>query len=80
MDIMHNDLEKSACSLYPEIRKTKKEMELLLQKKVFMTGSGSSLFALFTKHENACSGFDKLLTKWTKSKKKVFITSFRQSL
>jgi len=74
-DIMHNDLERSACRLYPEIRETKEEMELLLQKKVFMTGSGSSLFALFSKYENACKGFDKVLKK---SSKKIFLTSFRQ--
>ncbi|MEN8211483.1 MAG: 4-(cytidine 5'-diphospho)-2-C-methyl-D-erythritol kinase [Thermodesulfobacteriota bacterium] len=79
-DIMHNDLEESACRLYPEIRKTKEEMELLLERKVYMTGSGSSLFALFTEHENAKKGYEKLLSKWNKSKKKVFLSSFKQSL
>ena len=74
-DIMHNDLEESACRLYPEIKKAKEEMELLLEKKVFMTGSGSSLFALFTEHENAYKGYEKLLTKWNKSK--VFLSSFK---
>ena len=78
--IMHNDLEESACRLYPEIRKTKEEMELLLGREVFMTGSGSSLFALFTEYENANKGYEKLLLKWNKNKKKVFLSSFKQSL
>ncbi len=79
-DIMHNDLEESACRLYPEIRKAKKEMELLLKKKVFMTGSGSSLFALFTKQENAYKGYEKLLAKWNRNKKKIFLSSFKQNM
>ncbi len=76
-DIMHNELEESACRLYPEIRETKEEMELLLERKVFMTGSGSSLFALFTENENAKKGYEKLLLKWNKSKKKLFLSSFK---
>lgn len=79
-DIMHNELEESACRLYPEIRETKEEMELLLERKVFMTGSGSSLFALFTKHGNAAKGYEKLLSKWNKSNKKIFLSSFKHSL
>ena len=76
-DIMHNELEKSACRLYLEIMETKEEMELLLERKVFMTGSGSSLFALFTEHENANKGYEKLLSKWNKSKRKLFLSSFK---
>jgi 4-diphosphocytidyl-2-C-methyl-D-erythritol kinase len=79
-EIMHNDLEESACRLYPEIRTTKEEMELVMGKRVFMTGSGSSLFALFTKFEKAEKGYEKLLTKWNKSKKKAFLSSFRQCM
>ena len=75
-DQMHNDLEESACRLYPEIKETKEEMVVLLQRKVYMTGSGSSLFALFSARENAKKGFDRLLKKWAKSKRKVFLSSF----
>ncbi len=76
-NIMHNDLKESTYQLYPEIRKVSKEMELLLERKVFMTGSGSSVFALFTKYADACKAYEKLLTKWNKSRKKVFLSSFK---
>ena len=78
-EIMHNDLEESACRLYPEIRRVKEEMILLLEKQVFMTGSGSSLFALFTKRANARKAYEILLKKWNNSSKKVFLSSFKQS-
>ena len=76
-DLMHNDLEETACRLYPEIKETKEEMALLLQRKVYMTGSGSSLFALFSARENANKGYERLLKKWAKSKRKVFLSSFK---
>ena len=75
-DQMHNDLEESACRLYPEIKETKEEMESLLQRRVVMTGSGSSLFALFSARENADKGYERLLKKWAGSKRKVFLSSF----
>ncbi len=74
-DQMHNDLEESACRLYPEIRKTKEEMAVLLQRKVYMTGSGSCLFALFSARENAQKGFEQLLKTWA-GRKRVFLSSF----
>jgi len=76
--LMHNDLEESACRLYPEIKETKEEMALLLHRKVFMTGSGSSLFALFSAGENARKGYERLLKKWAGSNKKVFLSSFNK--
>lgn len=72
----HNDLEEPACSLYPDIRETKEEMELLLRTKVRMTGSGSSLFALFQALDDAQKGYETLLEKWSGSKRKVFLSSF----
>ncbi|MCK5836406.1 MAG: 4-(cytidine 5'-diphospho)-2-C-methyl-D-erythritol kinase [Desulfobacula sp.] len=75
-DQMHNDLEESACGLYPEIKETKEEMTLLLQQNVHMTGSGSSLFALFSTRRNAKKGYDRLLKKWAGSKRQVFLSSF----
>jgi 4-diphosphocytidyl-2-C-methyl-D-erythritol kinase len=73
---MHNDLEESACRLYPEIKETKEEMAMLLQREVYMTGSGATLFALFSDWENANKGFERLLDTWAKSKKKMFLSSF----
>ncbi len=73
---MHNDLEETACRLYPEIKQTKEEMELLLKKKVHMTGSGSSLFALFSARKNARLGYERLLKEWARSRRNVFLSSF----
>ncbi len=74
---MHNDLEEPACRLYPKIKETKKEMELLLQRKVYMTGSGSSIFALFLNNANASKAFDLLAKQWAGSDRKVFLSSFK---
>ncbi len=76
----HNDLEEPACSLYPEIRETKEEMELLLHTKVRMTGSGSSLFALFQARKDAEKGCEILLEKWAGSKRKLFFSSFGKKM
>ena len=57
---LYNDLEQPALRLYPEISTVKEEMELLLGIKVFMTGSGSSLFALYPDRTGAEEAFDKL--------------------
>jgi 4-diphosphocytidyl-2-C-methyl-D-erythritol kinase len=75
--LLHNDLEEPAFKLYPEINRTKKEMELLLHKKVHMTGSGSSLFALYSDHKSAEKGYECLSNKWANTKRKIFISSFR---
>lgn len=75
-DLLHNDLEESACRLYPDIKNTKEEMALLLQRKVYMTGSGATLFALFSDRESAKKGFERLLKAWDNSKKRVFLSSF----
>jgi len=73
---LHNDLEESACRLYPAIKETKEEMQLLLHRKVLMTGSGSSLFALFSSRKNAESGCERLLKEWKKSRRNVILSSF----
>lgn len=74
---MHNDLFEPACRLYPEIRKTKEEMGLLLEREVFMTGSGSSLFALFSNRKNAARGAEVLSERWQGSRRKLFLSSFK---
>ena len=72
---LHNDLEVSACSLYPEISSAKEEMEFLLQRNVYMSGSGSSLFALFTGPEDARKAYGLLAKKWSRGPRKIFLTS-----
>lgn len=73
---LHNDLMEPACRLYPEIKETKGAMELVLRKKVFMTGSGATLFVLFSSRENAEKSFEKLLDKWRGTKRKIFLSAF----
>lgn len=73
---LHNDLEESACRLYPVISETKQEMESLLQRRVYMTGSGSSLFSLFSVREKAEEGYARLKRKWANSRRQVFVSSF----
>lgn len=75
---LHNDLEASACKLYPEIRAAKEQMEFLLQKDVYMSGSGSSLFALFPGHEDARKAYELLAEKWSMGSKKIFLTSLKR--
>ena len=70
---LHNDLEGPACSLYPGIASAKEEMELLLQRKVYMSGSGSSLFALYPDEDAARSASDRLIREWTGSGKTVIL-------
>lgn len=73
---LHNDLEKSACDLHPEIRQTKEEMACLLQREVYMTGSGASLFALYSDQVSAQRGKNLLKKEWSQTPKKVFLSSF----
>lgn len=75
---LHNDLEVSACSLYPEIGSAKEEMEFLLQRNVYMSGSGSSLFALFTGPEDARKAYGLLAKKWSRGAKKIYLTSLKR--
>lgn len=73
-EILHNDLERPACSLYPEISAAKKEMALLLQRNVYMSGSGSSLFALYSDHGVAERDYEQLLKARSENIKFVFLT------
>ena len=74
---LHNDLENAAYKLYPDIFRTKEEMESILSRKVCMTGSGSSLFAFFVDYEKAKTAYSLLLDKFEGSLKEVFLTSFK---
>ncbi len=75
--VLHNDLEETACRLYPEIWKTKKEMEMHLGQRVCMSGSGASLFALFSDPEHAQQGHETLSGKWCSGRRKVMVSSFQ---
>ena len=73
---LHNDLEIAACKIYPNIRLVKKEMSQILSREVFMTGSGSSFFVLFSDYKKAKQNFQKLSEKWKGTCKSIFLTSF----
>lgn len=75
-NMLHNDLMEPALRLYPEIRKTKEEMECLLKKPVHMTGSGSTLFALYSTPENAKEKSRELEERFQGSARNVFVSSF----
>ncbi len=78
IDIRHygnNDLEASAFRLYPEIKTTKDEMVRLLQRPVSMSGSGGSLFALYSEQNNAKQGYEMLCRRWPGGEKKIFLTA-----
>ncbi|SLM29038.1 4-diphosphocytidyl-2-C-methyl-D-erythritol kinase [Desulfamplus magnetovallimortis] len=74
--IMHNDLEISACALYPEIGQFRKELIESVPQKIMMTGSGSTFFALFDDYIKAKHCYEALAKRWNKTGKRVFMTSF----
>jgi 4-diphosphocytidyl-2-C-methyl-D-erythritol kinase len=75
---LHNDLEGSACDLYPEIGSAKDEMAFLLQQDVYMSGSGSSLFALFAGPDTAKKAYGLLAEKWSRGTKNIFLASLKR--
>lgn len=75
---IRNDLENIAFKLYPEIGSAKKEIESLLKRKVLMSGSGSSLFILFSKPSSLREGVWLLRKKWEKGSRRIFISSFQK--
>ncbi len=76
---LHNDLERPSCKLYPEIELTKKEMAVLLGKTVHMSGSGSSLFALYPNHDGAKVDLRTLTNRWSGTGKDVFLVRVGQT-
>jgi 4-diphosphocytidyl-2-C-methyl-D-erythritol kinase len=75
---LHNDLEAAAFRVYPEVRVARDDIAQLLQRTVLMSGSGGSLFALFSDKKKAGHGYDRLLTHWAGGKKRVFLTALQQ--
>lgn len=77
-DRLHNDLETSACALYPDLMAFKEEMSRLLTQRVMMTGSGSSFFALFRHYEAAAEACRNLTREWKEdARKTVCLTAFQ---
>jgi len=75
-EFLHNDLEESACRLYPAIRSVKEEMAACLPDGVLMTGSGASFFSLYGDAARAGSAFKELSKRWSGSGRQLFLTTF----
>lgn len=75
---LYNDLEAATFRVYPEVRGARNELTQLLQRSAFMSGSGGSLFALFSDEKKARQGYDRLLTHWAGGKKRVFLTALQK--
>ncbi len=69
---LQNDLEKAAISIHPEIKSFKEILYALGLESVLMSGSGSSVFALFRSEDEALEIYDYLKTSPTF---KVFLAS-----
>lgn len=69
---LQNDLEQAAISLHPEIKSFKEILLSLGLKSVLMSGSGSSVFAIFRDEDEAYEIYDYLKTSPTF---KVFLAS-----
>jgi 4-diphosphocytidyl-2-C-methyl-D-erythritol kinase len=62
---LRNDLEEAAIELYPEISSYKKILSSMGAESVMMTGSGSAVYALFRKEDEAVDAYDYLKTSPT---------------
>ncbi len=78
----HNDLEFSACGIYPRLKSIKNKMADFLHESIFMTGSGSSFFVLFSDYSKAEDAFRRVSRQWKqlgmKSGRRIFLTMFRK--
>ncbi|WP_321495426.1 4-(cytidine 5'-diphospho)-2-C-methyl-D-erythritol kinase [uncultured Desulfobacter sp.] len=76
-EILHNDLEIPACKLYPEIGSAKREMALLLQRNVYMSGSGSSIFALYSDQDTAERDYEQLSQARSENMKFIILSRIK---
>ncbi|MEX1298892.1 MAG: 4-(cytidine 5'-diphospho)-2-C-methyl-D-erythritol kinase [Desulfotignum sp.] len=76
---LHNDLEAASFRLYPEIKVARDEMAYLLQKPVTMSGSGGSLFSLFSDKKNAVQAYELLRKHRAWKNRQVFLTVFQHT-
>ncbi len=77
---LHNDLETAAYSLYPELKAVKDKMADFLHETIFMTGSGSSFFVLFSDYSEAENAYKNVSRQWKTlgmtPEKRIFLTAF----
>ncbi len=73
---LYNDLEEAAFDLYPRIKNIRDEMENTLERKVYMSGSGSCLFTLYETAQEAAQGCEQGKRKFVDKQAQFFVTSF----
>jgi 4-diphosphocytidyl-2-C-methyl-D-erythritol kinase len=74
---LHNDLESAAFRLYPEVETARNEMVQLMERPVTMSGSGGSLFSLFSDEKSAAQAYDLLCKNWAGKNRQVFLTALQ---
>lgn len=59
-NLIENDLKEAAFSCYPELQKVKEKIERHSRRKVFLSGSGSTLYSVFDTEKEAVDNKDNL--------------------
>ncbi len=75
-----NDLAEAAFSLYPEIQAMETRLGQVLNKKMYMSGSGSCLFTLYPSYEQARKGYEIGRREYAGEQAEFFLTSFYRRL
>ncbi|MFO7752373.1 MAG: 4-(cytidine 5'-diphospho)-2-C-methyl-D-erythritol kinase [Desulfobacteraceae bacterium] len=75
LDYMGNDLEPAACTVYPELETAGRRFELASPVPVYLTGSGSCFFALFSDSDQAENFFYRFSKNWKKDGESVYLAS-----
>jgi 4-diphosphocytidyl-2-C-methyl-D-erythritol kinase len=74
LDCLGNDLENSACTVYPELESVRERLESAMPVPVHMTGSGSCFFALFSDSEQAQIAYDRFCENGKTDNDRVYLT------
>lgn len=76
---LHNDLEAAAFRAYPEVGTARDDMAQVLSRPVLMSGSGGSLFSLFSDEESALRACDLLRKSWIGKNRQVFVAALQKN-
>ncbi len=74
--VLYNDLEEAAFGVYPHVQHVRDQMEKILERRVYMSGSGSCLFALYQTGAEAQQGCTKGKDVFAHHQAQFFVTSF----
>jgi 4-diphosphocytidyl-2-C-methyl-D-erythritol kinase len=76
---LHNDLEAATFRLYPEVEAARNEMAPLMEQPVTMSGSGGSLFSLFSDKKSAAQAYERLRKNRAGNSRQVFLTALQNT-